>query len=132
MSPAALIPLIYLAAVLESWLLPHWEVAGAGPDLLVLVAFVWLTMSASRSAIVVVAIVGLVNDLNSAAPLGIGMGVFAVVGYCAVWLRRRLVLDHFPARQHHLVCRYHNHAARRIHIAIDGRDDAAAANADRT
>ena len=98
MSPAFLLSLVYLAAVLETWLAPRWEVSGAGPDLMVLVAFTWLACSTSRGAILVVAIVGLASDLGSSAPLGLGMAVFALVGYCAVWLRRRLMLDHFLAR----------------------------------
>jgi rod shape-determining protein MreD len=98
MSPALLLPFVYLAAVLETWLAPRWEVSGAGPDLMVLVAFTWLTCSTGRSAILVAAMAGLASDLGSSAPLGLGMAVFALVGYCGVWLRRRLVLDHFPAQ----------------------------------
>jgi simple sugar transport system permease protein len=98
MSSAFLLPFVYLAAVLETWLAPRWEVSGAGPDLMVLVAFTWLACSTSRGAIFVVAMVGLASDLGSSAPLGIGLAAFALAGYCVVWLRRRLVLDHFPAR----------------------------------
>jgi rod shape-determining protein MreD len=98
MSPAFLLPLVYVAAVLETWLAPRWEVSGAGPDLMVLVAFTWIACSTGCSAILVAAMVGLASDLGSSTPLGLGMAVFALVGYCAVWLRRRLMLDHFPAR----------------------------------
>ncbi len=45
-----------------------------------------------------VAVVGLLSDLTSAGPLGIGMAVFALVGYGITALRGKLDLDHFIVR----------------------------------
>jgi rod shape-determining protein MreD len=95
---AALIPLIYVAAVLQSALGPRWEIAGAAPNLLIVVALVWLTVSLNRHALAIVAAIGLVSDLNSPGPMGMDMALFAMAGYTALWLRQRLMIDHFPGR----------------------------------
>ncbi len=95
---AGLIPIVYLAAVLQTWLSGRWEVSGAAPDLFVLIAIVWLTISSRGNALLVVALIGLAGDLSAPTPLGIGVALFAIVGYSISWLRQRLVLDHFAAR----------------------------------
>ncbi|MCC7086000.1 MAG: rod shape-determining protein MreD [Pirellulales bacterium] len=88
-----LIPLVYLAALADVWLSTHWEIRGIVPDLLALVVFAWLAVARGRYAFVVTAFVGLVGDLNSSAPLGIGMAAFALVGYSIIFFRRHLHLD---------------------------------------
>jgi rod shape-determining protein MreD len=93
MATIFLIPIVYLAALLESWLAPQWEIRGVVPSLLALVAFQWLASARSQYAFLVVALIGLVSDLDSSAPLGVGMGAFAVVGYAIVFLRRNLHLE---------------------------------------
>lgn len=94
MSPLLLLPLVYLAAALQTLLSPQWQVAGVGPDLLALTAFAWLAVSPRRYAFVVVALIGLVADLASPAPLGLGLAAFAFVGYSLMRLRSRVHLDH--------------------------------------
>jgi rod shape-determining protein MreD len=93
MSAIFLIPVVYFAALLEACLAPRWEVRGIVPDLLALVAFAWLAEARSRYAFLAVGLVGLVSDLNASAPLGIGMGAFAMVGYLVIVLRRNLHLE---------------------------------------
>ncbi len=98
MQAAALISVVYLAAVLQSALGPRWEVAGAVPNLLVLVAFVFVAVSQNQYALAIVAAIGIVGDLNSPGPIGMEIALFAVAGYGVLWLRQRLVIDHFPGR----------------------------------
>jgi rod shape-determining protein MreD len=88
-----LIIFVYLAALLESWLAPQWEIRGIVPSLMALVAFAWLASARSQYAFLIVALIGLANDLGSSAPLGVGMGAFAIVGYLVIFLRRNLHLE---------------------------------------
>jgi rod shape-determining protein MreD len=93
MSPLFLIPLFYLAAVLQAWLGAHW--VGVGPDFVALVAICWLTTSTGRRGGVIMAMAGFVLDLNASGPLGMATAVFFVVGQALVWLRSRMKLDGF-------------------------------------
>jgi rod shape-determining protein MreD len=88
-----LLPIVYVAALLETWLAPRWEVRGITPDLLALAAFAWLAGARGRYAFIAVALVGLVSDLNSHAPLGSGMAALAIVAYSVIFLRRNLHLE---------------------------------------
>lgn len=98
MAAIFLIPVVYLSALAESWLAPQWEVRGVVPSLLALVAFQWLASARSPYAFVAAALIGLASDFDSPAPLGVGMGAFAVVGYAIVFLRRNLHLEGVLAR----------------------------------
>ena len=93
MSPLFLIPLFYLAAVPQTWLTAR--VGGAVPDVLALVSLTWLTTSAGRRGGFVMALAGIVSDLNSNGQFGIGLAVFFAVGQAIIWLRGRLSLDGF-------------------------------------
>lgn len=90
-----LIPAIYVAAVLETSLAPLVEVHGVVPDLLALVAVVWLLRTGRERGFLTAAAIGLVCDLTAAGPPGIGMGAFALVGYGVGRFRDRLDFDHF-------------------------------------
>lgn len=98
MSPLFLIPLVYLASILQIGLAPHWQVAGAGPDLLALIAVLWTMKSIGWHALAAAATIGLVCDLNSTGPLGVGMALYAVIAYGVVWWRRQVRLDRLPAQ----------------------------------
>jgi rod shape-determining protein MreD len=98
MSTLYFIPLVYLAAVVQTWFAPRWLAFEAGPNLLVLAAFLWLTQSPSRRGILKAALAGLISDLNSPTPLGLGMATFAGAAYGVVWLRQRISLDGFAAQ----------------------------------
>lgn len=93
MTTLALLLATYVAALLDSTFVTRWQVGSVGPDLFALVAFVWLAGTQSRWAVLVAAAIGLASDLNSPAPLGIGMGAFAVCACAAVYLRQNLRLD---------------------------------------
>jgi hypothetical protein len=56
MTPVLLIPLIYLASILQIGLASHWQIAGAGPDLLALLAALWTMKSTGWQALVVAAL----------------------------------------------------------------------------
>ena len=98
MSPLFLIPLIYLASILQIGLAPYWQIAGAGPDLLALIAALWAMKSTPWHALAAAAAIGLAGDLNSTAPLGIGVALYAVVAYGVIWWRRQVKLDRLPAQ----------------------------------
>jgi rod shape-determining protein MreD len=98
MSPLLLLPLVYLAAALQTILSPGWQVAGVVPDLIALTAFTWLAVSKNRYGFVLVALLGLVADLGSPVPLGLGMATFALVGYLLLRLRLRVHLDHLSGQ----------------------------------
>lgn len=88
-----LIPFVYIAAVLQTWISPRWELSDAVPNLLALTAFVWLITNDGPRGFLVTALVGLVSDLGSSTPLGFGIAVYSVVGYGAIWLRRHMNAD---------------------------------------
>lgn len=89
---------VYIAAILETSLANRWELRGATPDLLAMVAFIWLTAKSHRQGLLPVALIGLASDLGSAAPLGLGMATLTCVGYGVVRLKPRLDTDHFYLR----------------------------------
>jgi len=96
MSPLFLVPLIYLGSILQIGLAPHWQIAGAGPDLLALVAIIWVINSTGWHSLAVAALLGLASDMNSTAPLGVGVAIYAVAAYGVVWWRRQVNLDRLP------------------------------------
>ena len=98
MSPLLFIPLIYVAAVVQTWFSPSWQVLEAVPNLLALVTFLWLPQVPSRRGLLMAALAGLISDLNSPLTLGVSMGAFACAAYSVVWLRQRISLDSFAAQ----------------------------------
>jgi cell shape-determining protein MreD len=97
MSSILFIPMLYLAAVAQTWFASRWDAFGVGPNLLVLAGFLWLTQTSSRRGLLVAALAGLVSDLNSPLPLGFNLALFASVAYAVIWLRRLVNLDGFAA-----------------------------------
>jgi rod shape-determining protein MreD len=83
----------YAAAVLQTTIAPVMEVRGAMPDFFALVAVVWLLVAGGPRGFVAAALVGLAHDLTAAGPLGVGLGLFAVIGLAICWLK-----DHIDAR----------------------------------
>jgi rod shape-determining protein MreD len=71
----------YVAAVLQISLSPAIEVRHVMPDLFALVTSLWILRTPLRQALFGAAFVGLLYDLTSAAPLGIGLGIYSVAGY---------------------------------------------------
>jgi rod shape-determining protein MreD len=89
--------LFYAAAVLQSWAAMR-DAALAGPNWLVLAAFLWLCQLPSRRALLLAGLAGLMCDLNSSLPLGLNTAVFTSVAYVVVWLRQRMRLDGLAAQ----------------------------------
>jgi rod shape-determining protein MreD len=80
----------YLAAALQTSLAPAIEVRHVMPDLFALVAIVWLLRPAGPRGFVAAGLVGFVYDLTSAAPLGIGFGLYSLAGYLICSLHGKL------------------------------------------
>jgi rod shape-determining protein MreD len=84
----------YLAAALQTSLAPVIEVRHVMPDLFALVAIVWLLRPAGSRGFIAAGLVGLVYDLTSAAPLGIGLGLYSLAGYSICVLLGKLDRNH--------------------------------------
>jgi rod shape-determining protein MreD len=81
MSFLFLIVATYVAAAMQISLAAVIEVRHVVPDLFALVAVIWLLRTSGQRAIWGAAFVGVLYDFTSAAPLGIGLGIYSVVGY---------------------------------------------------
>ncbi len=84
----------YLAAALQTSLAPVIEVRHVMPDLFALVAIVWLLRPAGPHGFIAAGLVGLVYDLTSVAPPGIGLGLYSLAGYSICVLRGKLDSNH--------------------------------------
>lgn|GEM_PF-485881 len=89
-----LLPIVYLAAVVQTSLADVIQVGRVAPDLLAMVAVIWVVQVGGPRAFLVAGAIGLVEDLLSPGCIGPGMAGFLLVGYGVNWLRRRLSLDH--------------------------------------
>lgn len=89
-----LIPLVYLAAVMETSLVDRMRIGNITPDLLALVAVIWLLTSTGSRAFLVAGAVMMVGDLISPGRVGIGMAWMLLVGYGLNRLRLRIALNH--------------------------------------
>ncbi|HKD38584.1 MAG TPA: rod shape-determining protein MreD [Pirellulales bacterium] len=95
---------VYAAAVVQTSLAPVLEVRHVMPDLFALVAVLWRLNTASsigdraagnsHRSFFAAALIGLAFDLTSSGPLGVGLGLFAVVGFLIAWLASKLDLTH--------------------------------------
>jgi rod shape-determining protein MreD len=91
-----LIPIVYAAAVLETSLADVIQVDCVAPDLLALVAVIWLLWSTGRWSFLTAGLIGLVGDLIAPGRVGLGMASFLCVGYALARFREK-------GRPHHLV-----------------------------
>jgi hypothetical protein len=73
--------IVYLAAVAETALVDVIRVGEVSPDLLALVAVVWLLTASGTRAFLVAAAVALVGDLIAPGRLGVGTAWMLLVGY---------------------------------------------------
>lgn len=95
----ALLAWAYVAAAAQTTLAPSAELWAVTPDLLLVSAAVWVTagradVSGPRGA----AAFGLVSDLISPGPLGIGMAVGFCLGVAVLYARRKLAGDALVVR----------------------------------
>jgi rod shape-determining protein MreD len=88
----------YAAAVLQTALGPALEIRHVMPDFFVLAAVLWLLTTTVRRAFVAVAIGGLAYDLTAAAPPGVGLAAFALVGFAIEQIKAKLDTNHFAVR----------------------------------
>ncbi len=84
-----LLPILYLAAALETSLGGVVRVGRATPDLLALVAVVWLLTVGGPRGFLVAGAIGLVGDLIAPGRVGLGMASFLLVGYALSRLRTK-------------------------------------------
>jgi rod shape-determining protein MreD len=89
-----LLPIVYAAAVLETSLTDAIRVGYVTPDLLALVAVIWILVTTGRRTFLVAGAIGLAADLISPGRLGAGMASFLLVGYGLTRLRTKLELEH--------------------------------------
>ena len=80
---------VYLTAVVETSLVAVMRVRHVTPDLLALVAVVWLLTAAGPRAFLAAGAVALVGDLIAPGHIGVGMAWMLLVGYGVTRLRAR-------------------------------------------
>ena len=93
-----LVPIIYAAAVLQTSLAGVLCIGHVGPDLMALLAVIWLLTDSQPRAFVAAGAIGLVGDLIASGRVGLGMACFLLVGYALGRLRARLPADHLVGR----------------------------------
>jgi rod shape-determining protein MreD len=89
---------VYSAAVFQTSLAPAIEARHVMPDLFALVAVFWQLYTFRPRGFVAVALVGLACDLTSGGPLGVGMGLFALIGFLVGWLCEKVDANHLLAQ----------------------------------
>ena len=93
-----LVPIIYVVAVLQTSLAGVLCIGHVGPDLMALVAVIWLLADSEPRAFVAAGAIGLAGDLIAPGRVGPGMACFLLVGYAVCRLRTRLPADHLVGR----------------------------------
>ncbi len=89
----AILPTVWLAAVMDTSLAPFWSIGIVTPDLMALAALTWIFVSRHRSDPLWVGIIGLAADLIAAGRVGPGMAAFALAGYGLTALRSHVRLE---------------------------------------
>jgi rod shape-determining protein MreD len=89
-----LLPIAYLAAVVETSLADVFCIGHVGPDLLALAAVAWVLMSEQPRAFVAAGVCGLLSDLVSPGQPGLGMALFLLTGYGVGRFRAKFSPDH--------------------------------------
>ncbi len=85
-----LIVFVYLAAVVDTALAEVLRVGSVAPDLVALVAVVWLLLVRSRWAFLAAGIVALLGDLIAPGRVGVGAAWMLLVGFGLSWLIPRV------------------------------------------
>ncbi len=97
-----LIPLVYLAAVVDTAAAEVLRVGNVTPDLVALAAMVWVLLVRSRWAFLTAGAVALLGDLIAPGRVGVGAAWMLLVGFGLGWFveqaRRRRLADGLPAR----------------------------------
>ena len=93
-----LLVIVYVVAVLETSLVDVMRIGHVAPDLLALVAIVYLLTATGPRAFLVAGLIALLGDLIAPGHLGVGMGWMLLVGYAIMRWKARLPLEHLPAQ----------------------------------
>jgi len=93
-----LLPIVYATAIIETSLADVIRVGHVAPDLLAMVAMIWLLLVPGPRAFVGAGAIGLASDLIAPGRVGLAMACFLLVGYAAGRLRARLQPDHLVSR----------------------------------
>jgi rod shape-determining protein MreD len=92
MQTFALVVAIYAASVLQTAGSDAIRVGEVAPDLLALLAAIWLVTACAKRGFAAAALSGLASDLIAPGPLGLGMTCFLLAGYGLVRLRTKVEL----------------------------------------
>jgi len=93
-----LVVIVYLAAVVETSLDDVMRVGSVTPDLLALVAVVYVLATRSPRSFLVAGGMALAGDLIAPGRPGVGAAWMLVVGYAVGRLRHHVRLNHFAAQ----------------------------------
>jgi rod shape-determining protein MreD len=93
---------LYLAPALDAAVMPHFQLAGTSPQLMLLAGLVWIALYCGRKAYIGAALAGLVADISGTGRLGIGFGLLTGLALMMQVLGRRFPLDR-PLKQFALV-----------------------------
>jgi rod shape-determining protein MreD len=89
----ALLAVVYLAAMLETSLADALRVGAVGPDLMALVAIIWVLRVPGARTFLAAGLVGLASDLIAPGRLGLAMATFLLIGYLVTRLKSKLHLE---------------------------------------
>ena len=84
---------LYLAPALDAAVTPHFELAGAAPQLMLLAGFFWIAIYRGRQACLGAALAGLVADISGTGRLGICFGLLTATALALHASGRRVPLD---------------------------------------
>lgn len=84
---------LYLAPALDAAVMPHFELAGAAPQLMLLAGFFWIAVYRGRRAYIGAALAGLVADVSGIGRLGICFGLLTATALMLHGWGRRAPLD---------------------------------------
>ena len=93
-----LLPIVYIAAVLETSLVDLIGVGRVAPDLLAMVAIIWLMIVPTPRAFLAAGAIVLVGDLIAPGRPGVGMAWMLAVGYAITRLRQHVRMDHLAVQ----------------------------------
>lgn len=88
-----LVPILYVTAVAETSLVDLLRVGAVEPDLLALLAIVWLLLAPGPWGFLAAGLMGLAQDLLAPGRVGLGMASFLLVGYTVSRLRTHVRLE---------------------------------------
>ncbi|NUQ37656.1 MAG: rod shape-determining protein MreD [Caldilineales bacterium] len=96
-SPRAVVLLtvmVYVAAAANASICSRVAIWGAPPDLLAVLAIIWMTLSGGQNSLVAVAALGLSHDLISGQRLGAGAACYLLAAFALESWQLRLAYRH--------------------------------------